>query len=339
MHQKITYEQYLPLLIGEPLDLYKGYDITVDPSIDLFFTNLAFLYGHAATNSIIYRLNEDLTQVDKGHMLLRESMDAVEPIIEYGPGPYLRGMHFQRERDIDLHVVEDLRNRFPLKTPSGFDIVASGVQRNREAKTARYNEARRAFNLPEVTEWDQLSPDPDIQNLFKESYKNISLVETYFAAFAEKHEKGVTGPLMGLSFKEQFQRLRDGDPYFYKRPGHLTEQEELDLRDMTFGTLIKLNTDIKNFPNNPFFTDTVDPEQESDEDRAQSQSVSVTPDFTVGWEILRDGKNIDFSIKTTFGVRWFAFALGETMNNLTRIFLFKPVSDAGSEYICHDGYR
>jgi peroxidase len=235
----------LPLLTGDPLPTYTGYDSSVDPSIDMFFTNLAFLYGHSSMNSILYRLQEDFSPVEGGHVLLRDVFNDVDAVLDYGIEPYLRGMNSQKEQKVDLDVVEDIRSRFPMQAPFGFDVVAAGVKRNRDVKTCRYNEARKSFNLPVVTNWAELSSDPDVQALFQESYKNIDDVETYFAAFAEQHGvRGNIGALMNASITEQFLRLRDGDPYFYQRPGMFTEQEALELGEMSYGNLIKVFTSI-----------------------------------------------------------------------------------------------
>jgi peroxidase len=181
-----------------------------------------------------------MTPIEGGHVLLRDVYNDVDSVLKYGIEPYLRGMNYQPDQTVDLGIVEDLRSHFPLQAPHGFDIVAAGVKRNREVKTARYNEARKAFGLPVVTDWTELSPDPAIQTLFQETYTNIDDVESYFAVFAETIVSGIVGPLINASIKEQFIRLRDGDPYFYQRPGYLADEEELELREMTFGHLIKV---------------------------------------------------------------------------------------------------
>jgi peroxidase len=42
---KITYDDYLPLLIGEKLP-YTGYDKSIDPSVSNVFSTVALRFGH-----------------------------------------------------------------------------------------------------------------------------------------------------------------------------------------------------------------------------------------------------------------------------------------------------
>jgi hypothetical protein len=46
-HQKITYEEFLPALIGHKLEPYSGYDDTVDPRVATEFATAGFRLGHS----------------------------------------------------------------------------------------------------------------------------------------------------------------------------------------------------------------------------------------------------------------------------------------------------
>ena len=45
--QKITYEEFLPALVGHKLEPYSGYDDTVDPRVATEFATAGFRLGHS----------------------------------------------------------------------------------------------------------------------------------------------------------------------------------------------------------------------------------------------------------------------------------------------------
>jgi hypothetical protein len=61
--QRITYEQYLPALLGQPLPKYMGYDASVNPNTDIFFAKVGYKFGYSSLNPVITRLDEDFDQI------------------------------------------------------------------------------------------------------------------------------------------------------------------------------------------------------------------------------------------------------------------------------------
>jgi hypothetical protein len=51
--QKITYDEFLPALIGHKLDPYPGYDDSVDPRISTEFTTSGYRLGHSMVSADI----------------------------------------------------------------------------------------------------------------------------------------------------------------------------------------------------------------------------------------------------------------------------------------------
>jgi hypothetical protein len=48
--QKITYEEFLPALMGHKLDAYAGYDSEADPRVSIEFSTAGFRLGHSLVN-------------------------------------------------------------------------------------------------------------------------------------------------------------------------------------------------------------------------------------------------------------------------------------------------
>lgn len=93
--QKITYDEYIPVVLGSKLQDYTGYNPNLDPGIDSLFMAAAFRYGHSAISPLILRLTETGEQHPYGHLLLRDVFFNPMPVYEAGIEPILRGLLMQ----------------------------------------------------------------------------------------------------------------------------------------------------------------------------------------------------------------------------------------------------
>merc|ERR1712232_817221 len=64
--QRITFEQYIPSIIGKKLPRYSGYNEEVDATIRNFFSTVTYRFGHDMINSVILRLDEKYVPI-KSH--------------------------------------------------------------------------------------------------------------------------------------------------------------------------------------------------------------------------------------------------------------------------------
>jgi len=194
MIQSITTREYLAALTGTPLTPYAGYDPTVDPAIDHFFSAVAFRYGHSSVASFISFEQDDFQQ----GILLRDATGfpnlwnyrsaktgLTEPFDAEG---YLRGLANTVEMNVDPGVVDDLRNYLvsPTSPRGGLDLLAINIQRARDVGIPRYNQARSAFGLSEYSNFDEITDNIAHQNMLKAAYNNnISQIDAYVGALCE----------------------------------------------------------------------------------------------------------------------------------------------------------
>lgn len=98
MLQHITYEHWLPHIIGSEgmrmMGEYKHYDPQVDSTISNVFATSALRMGHGLIQPVLQRLNSSYLPVPQGHLLLQDAFFAPWRLVEEGGvDPLLRGLY------------------------------------------------------------------------------------------------------------------------------------------------------------------------------------------------------------------------------------------------------
>ncbi len=93
--QVITYNEYLPVLLGTTFPAYSGYSATTNPSLDTFFSAVAYRFGHSTINSVFQRVAENGAASRLGHLMLRDSYYNPSYLLQESIAGLLRGMAAQ----------------------------------------------------------------------------------------------------------------------------------------------------------------------------------------------------------------------------------------------------
>ena len=257
--QVITYNEFLPALLGKgALDRYSGYDPTVDPSIANLFSTAAYRFGHSMLSSELLRLNNDGSVADEGNLPLQEAFFAPDEITAYGIESLLLGAANQTAQEIDNMVVDDVRNfLFGQPGQGGFDLASLNIQRGRDHGLADYNQARMDLGLEPVTSFDQITSNPELAAELEAVYGDVNNVDAWVGGLAEDHVAGSSvGELIQTVLVDQFERIRDGDRFWYQ---NVFEGRQLeDLERTTLADVITRNTDIEGLQNHVFFESDAD---------------------------------------------------------------------------------
>ncbi|MEM7224675.1 MAG: peroxidase family protein [Pseudomonadota bacterium] len=244
--QVITYYEYLPALLGKrALKRYKGYDPTVDAGIANIFSGAAFRLGHSQLSSQLLRLDRDLDSIDEGPLALRDAFFSPSRIIvEGGIEPLLRGLAHQQAQRIDPYVVDEVRNfLFGPPGAGGFDLAALNVQRGRDHGLPSYVEARRALGLSVPANFADITSDPEIRARLVATYASVEDIDLFTGGLAEEPlHQGHLGPLFAEIVAEQFEALRDGDRYWYKR--NFDSYAAYVIKETRLSDIIRRNTSI-----------------------------------------------------------------------------------------------
>ena len=243
--QAITYREFLPILLGkDALRPYAGYQPNVDPSMANEFSNAAYRLGHSMLSPNLLRLDSDNQEIGAGHLALRDAFFAPHEVASHGIDSLLRGLAAQQAQDIDTLIIDDVRNfLFGPPGAGGFDLASLNVQRGRDHGLASYVETCQAYGLAVPHSFADITNDHDLRQALHATYGSVDAVDLWIGGLAERHVPGtMVGPLLRRMLVEQFERLRDGDPYWYQRslPSNIVTYVE----SMTLAEIIRANTRV-----------------------------------------------------------------------------------------------
>ena len=215
--QHITYHEFLPLLLGKKaLAPYRGYQPNVNAGISNVFATAAYRFGHSLVSSSLQLVNKKGRTV--GELPIRQAFFNPAWIWTNGIDTLLRGLALQVTQRYDIHVVDDLRNfLFGEPGDGGFDLASLNLQRGRDHGLPSYNQIRRDFGFQTVKHFDRINPNRKVQKRLRTAYGDTNNLDMWIAGLAEEPVSGaVVGETVLAILKDQFERLRDGDRFWYE---------------------------------------------------------------------------------------------------------------------------
>jgi hypothetical protein len=244
--QAVTYNEFLPALLGQDaVPEYQGHS-AVDPTISNEFATAAYRLGHTMIENKIWRNEVNGDEVPEKDLEIKDAFFAPEKLKEAGGlEPILRGTADFRQEEIDHKIVHGLRNfLFGKPGEGGLDLAALNIQRGRDHGLPDYNTLRAAVGASKVESFAQITSDPEKQSKMAQAYQHVDQIDPWVGLIVEDHLPGTSvGPTMKKILVDQFSRLRDGDRFFYKNDpdlqDHLAEIEATSLTD-----IIRRNTDV-----------------------------------------------------------------------------------------------
>ena len=262
--QKITYEEYLPILLGSGgLESYNGYDPEVYPGVSNEFSTAAFRLGHTQLSPTLRRLNGDGSETDEGHISLINAYFNPEEAKVYGADSLLAGLAHSYSEEIDTLVVDGVRNfLFGPPGAGGLDLASLNIQRGRDHGLPGLNDFRSSVGLSEYLDFFDLTGDHDLAGQFSSVYQSIDDVDLWIGGLAEEHfNDTMVGETFNYILVDQFTRTRDGDRYFYGQSSILFDLILFDplFSSSSLSQIITNNTLLSGLSENVFLYETVSP--------------------------------------------------------------------------------
>ena len=220
--QKITYYDYLPLLLGpRPLPKYMGYDKNVNPGISNSFATAAYRYGHSQIRPEFELLNQNFDPIAPA-VNLRFMFFNNTFIQQKGIEPLLFGLIANSSENVDRTLSSGIiKHLFERVDSPGQNLAALNIQRSRDHGIPGYNDFRKFCGLSNAKTFEDTKneiKDPENREILSRLYNNNpNLAELWVAGLAETPVPGGSlGPTFKCVIANQFQRVRDGDRFFYR---------------------------------------------------------------------------------------------------------------------------
>lgn len=256
--QAISANEFYPQVLGGMgLSEYQGYNPNVSPQVSNEFATAAYRFGHTMLSPDIHRLKENGDVIDKGNLALRDGFFQPAKFAETGVDPILRGFAAHTAQATDAKLVDDVRNfLFGPPGSGGFDLAALNIHRSRDHGVASYNAVREGMGLSRITSFDDPIFKGDSGARLREAYGegNIDKVDLWVGGLAEKGGSANSDSLFGSTFssilKDQFERSRDGDRFWYQNRFSGAKLNELN--SLTLSDIIKRNSGVENIQDNVF---------------------------------------------------------------------------------------
>lgn len=256
--QAITYNEYLPGLLGEDgLSKYQGYDSTQNAGITNEFATAAFRFGHTMLSPTLLRLDDYGQEIAQGNVALRDAFSKPGLVAEAGIEPFLRGGMSQTAQAFDPMVIDDVRNfLFGQPGAGGLDLAAINMQRGRDHGIAGYNDVRESLGLSRIESFDDPIWQGDFGQKLAQVYASPDEVDLWIAGLSESPTgDSLAGETFTAILSNQFEALRDGDRFWYEN--QFSGQQLKDLNNLTLSEVIQRNTTIKDVQENAFLASNV----------------------------------------------------------------------------------
>ena len=241
--QKITYQDFLPIIIGPKPFLKYKYNASVNPGILNSFATAAFRFGHSLIRPTFDRLDKGFNPT--GNPLpLRQLFFNNTFINKFGIDQMLLGLLGNESQTVDRQLAEGILNHlFERPQSPGLNLAALNIQRSRDHGLPGYNAFRQRCGLKNAKSFSDTAREiVDFKNrrLLSQLYNDDpNLADLWVAGLAETP---VDGGIVGATFRciihEQMKRVRDGDRFFYENKGVFSDKQLAEIKKTSFSRIL-----------------------------------------------------------------------------------------------------
>ncbi|HEX6891198.1 MAG TPA: peroxidase family protein, partial [Chryseolinea sp.] len=136
----------------------------------------------------------------------------------------------------------------------GVDLASLNIQRGRDHGLPDYNSVRKFYTGSYASRFSDINRNDTLARNLRSLYRNINNVDLWTGVLAEDLMPGTSiGRLAHEIQRVQFEKLRDGDYYYFERDPYLPLDARNSIKETRLSDIIKRNTAITNLQANMFF--------------------------------------------------------------------------------------
>jgi peroxidase len=296
--EAITYQEFLPAL-GIILQPYSGYKDNVRPDIMNSFATASYRLGHTMVSDDVLLVNNNCEEVGPGEMDLVDVFWNPQLTVTYGIDIFIKGASSHDQYETDTRINDVLRNFLFVSASSpvrfGIDLGSLNIQRGRDHGLPDYNTARLFYTGTQARRFSDITSVDSLADSLQVLYRSVNNVDLWIGVLAEDHLPGKSvGRTLNAMLKSQFEKLRDGDFYFYLNDPYLPNSIRDQIKRTKFSDIIRRNTRLSNIALNAFRTDSCDEEEEITTQAIATEVVPKTA-FKIYPNPVRDQLTIDMT--------------------------------------------
>ncbi|XP_067664572.1 chorion peroxidase-like [Haliotis asinina] len=268
--QKITYGDYLPIIMGDQMYTYNlsllssgystDYDETVDPSIRNAFAAAALRMGHSMVRVFFASYSPDYD--DLGRTPLRDVFENTHLIISEQNrtvGGFIRGLVTESVQSVDRKISQEITDHLFPDGHRSLDLASLNIQRGRDHGIPPYTAYRTFCGNPSVTSFDELINTTHSNvtvSKFKEAYADVNDIDLWSGGVSEEPiEGGILGPTFTCLLGKQFQAFKKGDRFWFEGNNEYVKfspEQLAEIRKASLSRIICDNTDTVTIQKNAF---------------------------------------------------------------------------------------
>ena len=286
--QAITYQEFLPAL-GISLRPYSGYKTTVRPDLANTFATAAYRLGHTMVADEVLLLDNQCHEIEPGEIDIIDVFWEPQLVVKYGIDVLIKGAAAHDQYQTDTKITNVLRNFLfgdeNDTTRFGIDLGSLNIQRGRDHGLPDYNTARKFYTGSSANSFSDITSNDSVATALKNLYGNVNNIDLWIGLLSENHlPNSSVGKTLHEMLRVQFEKLRDGDYYFYLNDPYLPDETRNEVRNTTLSDVIKRNTDLTNFQSNAFLSEECPGhgEEEEDSTAVSAKNIMNTTDKAEG---------------------------------------------------------